>query len=141
MRDFFISSCYKNKTGGEMKRILLCILLGTMCFGYTRMSTLTEEAGKLNSAETARQNKLAQRKEKLENDLEKLYNNYNSRTEITEKLKMDSEVRWYRDEYREILKKYEVVQSDLEKEIEKKEKELAVVNRGLGIFEETALEN
>ena len=45
-----------------MKRILLCLLLGTICFGYTRMSTLTEEAGKINSAETARQERLQRRK-------------------------------------------------------------------------------
>ena len=119
-----------------MKRILLCLLLGTMCFGYTRMSTLTEEAGKLNSAETGRQKRLVQRKEKLENDLSKLYENYNSRTEITEKLRMDSEVRWYRDEYKEILKKYDTVQTELEKEIEKKEKELAVINSGLNLMTE-----
>ena len=119
-----------------MKRLLLCLLIGTMCLGYTRMSTLNEEAGKLDSAETARQNKLLQRKEKLENELEKLQENYNSRVEITEKLKMDSEVRWYRDEYREILKKYETVQTDLEKEIEKREKELAVINNGLGLLGE-----
>ena len=124
-----------------MKRILLCLLLGTMCFGYTRMSTLTEEAGKLNSAETGRQKRLVQRKEKLENDLSKLYENYNSRTEITEKLRMDSEVRWYRDEYREILKKYDDVQKNLSEEINKKERELALVNIGLGIQEEAVLED
>ena len=124
-----------------MKRILLCLLLGTMCFGYTRMSTLTEEAGKLSSAETGRQRRLVQRKEKLENDLSKLYENYNSRTEITEKLRMDSEVRWYRDEYREILKKYDDVQKNLSEEINKKEKELALVNIGLGIQEESELED
>ena len=122
-----------------MKRLLLCVLIGTMCLGYTRMSTLNEEAGKLDSAETARQNKLLQRKEKLENELEKLQENYNSRVEITEKLKMDSEVRWYRDEYREILKKYETVQADLGKEIEKREKELEILNRGLGILEEATV--
>ena len=119
-----------------MKRILLCLLLGTICFGYTRMSTLTEEAGKINSAETARQERLQRRKEKLENDLEKLYKNYDSRAEITEKLRVDSEVRWYRDEYREILKKYDTVQTDLEKEIEKREKELMVINSGLGLLNE-----
>ena len=124
-----------------MKRILLCLLLGTMCLGYTRMSTLTEEAGKINSAESVRQERLQRRKEKLENELEKLYANYNSRTDITEKLRMDSEVRWYRDEYREILKKYDDVQTSLNEEINKKEKELALVNMGLGIQEATVLED
>ena len=124
-----------------MKRILLCLLLGTICFGYTRMSILTEEAGKINSAESVRQERLQRRKEKLENELEKLYANYNSRTDITEKLRMDSEVRWYRDEYREILKKYDDVQTSLNEEINKKEKELALVNRGLGMQEATVLED
>ena len=105
-----------------MKKILLCLLLGTMCLGYTRMSTLTEEAGKINSAETVRQERLLKRKEKLESELEKLYTSYNSRTEITEKLRMDSEVRWYRDEYRKILKNYDEVQNNLDEEISKKEK-------------------
>ena len=124
-----------------MKRILLCLLLGTICFGYTRMSILTEEAGKINSAESVRQERLQRRKEKLENELEKLYANYNSRTDITEKLRMDSEVRWYRDEYREILKKYDDVQTSLNEEINKKEKELALVNMVLGIQEATVLED
>ena len=124
-----------------MKRILLCLLLGTICFGYTRMSILTEEAGKINSAESVRQERLQRRKEKLENELEKLYANYNSRTDITEKLRMDSEVRWYRDEYRKILKKYDDVQTSLNEEINKKEKELALVNMGLGIQEATVLED
>ena len=54
---------------------------------------------------------------------------------------MDSEVRWYRDEYREILKKYDDVQKNLSEEINKKEKELVLVNIGLGIQEEAVLED
>ena len=53
-----------------------------------------------------------------------------------EKLEKDSEVRWYRDEYKEILKKYDTVQTELEKEIEKREKELAVINSGLNLMTE-----
>ena len=114
--------------------LMVCLSIGN--YAYTRTSTITQEAEKIEKAEEQRQGRLNKRKEKLEADLSKLYENYNSRTEITEKLRVDSEVRWYRDEYREILKKYEVVQGDLEKEIEKKEKELAIVNRGLGIITE-----
>ena len=124
-----------------MRKLSALFLLGISIagYGYTRLSTLTEEADKINKAESVRIERLMNRKEKLENELEKLQENYNSRVEITEKLQMDSEVRWYRDEYREILKKYETVQTDLEKEIEKREKELAVLNRGLGILEETSV--
>ena len=121
-----------------MKKILigLMICLSISSYSYTRTSTLTQEAEKLDRAEEQRKSRLTRRKDKLEGELATLYENYNSRIEITEKLKMDSEVRWYRDEYKEILKKYESVQGELEKEIEKKEKELAVVNRGLGIVTE-----
>ncbi len=115
---------------------LLLLSLSITGYAYTRMSTLTEEAEKISKAESVRTEKLMTRKTKLENELSKLYENYNSRTEMTEKLKMDSEVRWYRDEYREILKKYETVQTDLEKEIEKREKELTVINSGLGLLNE-----
>ena len=115
---------------------LLLLSLSITGYAYTRMSTLTEEVDKINKAESVRTEKLMTRKTKLENELSKLYENYNSRKEMTEKLRMDSEVRWYRDEYKEILKKYDTVQTELEKEIEKREKELAVINSGLNLMTE-----
>ena len=114
--------------------LMICLSIGS--YSYTRTSTITKEAEKIDRAEEQRKNRLSTRKNKLEGELAALYENYNSRVEITEKLRVDSEVRWNRDEYREILKKYESVQGDLEKDIEKKEKELAIVNRGLGISTE-----
>ena len=115
---------------------LLLLSISLTGYSYTRMSVITEEAEKINKAEAVRTERLMKRKIKLENELSELQKNYNSRTEITEKLRMDSEVRWYRDEYREILKKYDTVQTDLEKEIEKREKELMVINSGLGLLNE-----
>ncbi len=47
--------------------------------------------------------------EKLLNEISKLESDYQDREEITEKLRMDSEVRWKRNGYRKILKKYETV--------------------------------
>ena len=125
-----------------MRKLLLCLMicLSTGSYAYTRTSTITKEAEKIEKAEEQRKDRLSRRKDKLETELAELLKNYNSRVEITEKLKMDSEVRWYRDEYREILKKYESVQDNLEKEIEKKERELAIVNRGLGISAEETTE-
>ena len=125
-------------SGGELRKLSALLLLSISLTGYsyTRMSVITEEAEKINKAEAVRTERLMKRKIKLENELSELQKNYNSRTEITEKLRMDSEVRWYRDEYREILKKYDTVQTDLEKEIEKREKELMVINSGLGLLNE-----
>ena len=120
----------------KLSVLLRLLSISAAGYAYTRTSVITEEVEKMNKAESVRTEKLMKRKSKLESELSKLQENYNSRVEITEKLKMDSEVRWYRDEYREILKKYEVVQSDLEKEIEKREKELLVIDRGLGLLSE-----
>ena len=126
-----------------MRKLLLCLMicLSTGSYAYTRTSTITKEAEKIEKAEEQRKDRLSRRKDKLETELAELLKNYNSRVEITEKLKMDSEVRWYRDEYREILKKYDDVQTSLNEEINKKEKELALVNMGLGIQEATVLED
>ena len=120
---------------------LLLLSIGITGYAYTRMSTITDEVEKINKAESVRTERVMKRKAKLEKELADLYKNYNSRTEMTEKLRMDSEVRWYRDEYREILKKYDNVQNNLNEEISKKEKELALVNIGLGIQEEPVLED
>ena len=120
---------------------LLLLSIGITGYAYTRMSTITDEVEKINKAESVRTERVMKRKAKLEKELSDLYKNYNSRTEMTEKLRMDSEVRWYRDEYREILKKYDDVQNNLNEEISKKEKELALVNIGLGIQEESVLED
>ena len=120
---------------------LLLLSIGITGYAYTRMSTITDEVEKINKAESVRTERVMKRKAKLEKELADLYKNYNSRTEMTEKLRMDSEVRWYRDEYREILKKYDDVQKNLSEEINKKEKELALVNIGLGIQEESDLED
>ena len=120
---------------------LLLLSIGITGYAYTRMSTITDEVEKINKAESVRTERVMKRKAKLEKELADLYKNYNSRTEMTEKLRMDSEVRWYRDEYREILKKYDDVQTSLNEEINKKEKELALVNMGLGIQEATVLED
>lgn len=121
-----------------MKKILMCLMIcvNIVSYTYTRTQVITKEAEKLDKAEEQRKDRLTKRKNKLDAELADLQENYNSRIEITEKLKMDSEVRWYRDEYKEILKKYELVQRELEDKIEKKEKELAIVNRGLGIIKD-----
>lgn len=119
-----------------MKKIILLILCcSVMSLGYKRSDVLSEELGRIEKDQLLRTQKLENRKAKLEGELEKLQENYNSRTEMVDKLKEDSEVRWNRDQYREILKKYEVVQGDLAKEIDKREKELTIINRGLGITE------
>ena len=115
---------------------LLLLSIGITGYAYTRMSTITDEVEKINKAESVRTERVMKRKAKLEKELADLYKNYNSRTEMTEKLRVDSEVRWYRDEYKEILKKYDTVQTELEKEIEKREKELAVINSGLNLMTE-----
>lgn len=126
-----------------MKKILFLVLLSmsTVNFSFRRSTDVVEGLDKISKEESVRQDRLEKRKDKLEKELSDLRANYDSRVDMVEKLKLDSEVRWYRDEYKEILKKYDVVQDDLQKEIDKREKELNIVNIGLGIREEVELED
>ena len=118
-----------------MKRLLTGILVccSLVSYSYTKSTVISEEAEKINRAEEKIMEKQSIRREKLLKELGDLEANYASREEMTEKLRMDSEVRWYRDEYREILKKYELVQNDLEKEINKRKNELSAIEKALEI--------
>ena len=51
-----------------------------------------------------------------------------------EKLKENSKTGWNRDEYKKILKKYEKIQNEEMDIINKKNKELKVIDQGLSIM-------
>ena len=115
---------------------LLLLSIGITGYAYTRMSTITDEVEKINKAESVRTERVMKRKAKLEKELADLYKNYNSRTEMTEKLRMDSEVRWYRDEYKKILKEYEGYYKGLEKTKAEKEQKVQEINQILDIMDQ-----
>ena len=119
-----------------MRKLLICfmICLSAGSYAYTRTSTITKEAEKIEKAEEQRKDRLSRRKDKLESELAELLKNYNSRVEITEKLKMDSEVRWYRDEYKKVLNQYDNYYEQIEKSITEKETKIEEIRQILEIM-------
>ena len=119
------------------------IFLSSLTYSATVEESLNSIEAKFNDLqkkEEARKEQLRAESVVLEKEVTELKGLQEGKEKTFEKLEKDSEVRWYRDEYKEILKKYESVQDNLEKEIEKKERELAIVNRGLGISAEEITE-
>ena len=119
-----------------MRKLLICLMicLSAGSYAYTRTSTITKEAEKIGKAEEQRKDRLSRRKDKLESELAELLKNYNSRVEITEKPKMDSEVRWYRDEYKKVLNQYDNYYEQIEKSITEKETKIEEIRQILEIM-------
>ena len=89
---------------------------------------------KIDKIEEKNVNKTSEKKEILEEELNSLQNTYNIRAEKMEKLKENSKTGWNRDEYKKILKKYEKIQNEEMDIINKKNKELKVIDQGLSIM-------
>ena len=125
-----------------MKKVLTgtLICMSLISYGYTNSTVISNEAGNLSRAEERIIEQNNRKRDKLLSEISKLESDYQNREEMTEKLRMDSEVRWKRDEYQKMLKKYDTVQTNTQKEIEKKQKELSVIEKGLGIMSAGVME-
>ena len=123
-----------------MKKLLTGILMCTSLVSYSYADNISAEVNSLSKAEQRQQEKNNKRREKLLAEITQLESEYNFREVTVEKLRMDSEVRWKRDEYSEILKKYETLQKNTEKEIVKRQKEVAQIEKGFGIISAGVME-
>ena len=119
-----------------MKKVLTGILvcLSLISYSSTQSTAISKAADTLSRTEQRIKKTNIKRRIKLLEEISKLESDYEKREEMTEKLRMDSEVRWKRDEYREILKKYEMVQNNIRNEIAKRQKELTEIETGRGIM-------
>ncbi|MBQ3437697.1 MAG: adhesion protein FadA [Fusobacterium sp.] len=75
-------------------------------------------------------------KAKLEEELEALKEKQIGKDKNYEKLKRDSEIRWHRDEYKKLLKKYDEYQRKLEAAIEEREMKIVELEKLLSILGE-----
>ena len=77
---------------------------------------------------------LRSERDKLNEEVANLTKILDRKDEGLEKLRKDSEVRWYRNEYKKILKEYEGYYEGLEKTKEEKEHKIQEINQILDIM-------
>ena len=119
-----------------MKKIIFLLLItgNIFVYSYEKAEKIENEIKKIDKIEEKNVNKTSEKKEILEEELNSLQNTYNIRAEKMEKLKENSKTGWNRDEYKKILKKYEKIQNEEMDIINKKNKELKVIDQGLPIM-------
>ena len=86
--------------------------------------------------EEEKKQELRLEKDKLSNEIVNLTKILDRKDEGLEKLRKDSEVRWYRNEYKKILNEYEGYYEGLEKTKEEKEHKIQEINQILDIMEQ-----
>ena len=86
--------------------------------------------------EEEKKQELRLEKDKLSNEIVNLSKILDSKDEALEKLRKDSEVRWYRNEYKKVLKEYEGYYNGLEKTRDEKEKKIQEINQILDIMDQ-----
>lgn len=122
-------------------RILLCsmLILGSLSYG-AEMNSVTEEVinevrsieaeyQALMQKEAERKEEFIQEKGALEVEIQDLKEKQLGREKLYEKLKEDSKVRWHREEYKKLLKRFEEYYNKLEQKIADKEEQLAELTK------------
>ena len=127
-----------------VKKILLgCVLvLSSVSFAEDNlMQQLANEVGSIEAEyqsllekENEKRDEFMQEKAQLEQELQELKSKQMGRDELYAKLKQDSEIRWHRDEYKKILKKFEVYYDKLQKKILDKEQQISELSKLLEVL-------
>ena len=127
-----------------VKKILLgCVLvLSSVSFAEDNlMQQLANEVGSIEAEyqsllekDNEKREEFMQEKAQLEQELHELTSKQMGRDELYAKLKQDSEIRWHRDEYKKILKKFEVYYDKLQKKISDKEQQISELSKLLEVL-------
>ena len=120
--------------------IFLCMLsICTVSYSASIEENLKSIESKYDSIlrkEEEKKLELRSERDKLSNEVANLTKILDSKEEGLEKLRKDSEVRWYRNEYKKILNEYEGYYEGLEKTKEEKEHKIQEINQILDIMEQ-----
>ena len=127
----------------KKKFFLMLMLCLTIIVGHSKEEKQSLEAS-LNSIENKFNDLLekeAQKKREfeaqklqLESEVAGLKAKEEGKEKLFEKLKKDSEVRWYRDKYKQILNNYDTYYKNLAKLIREKEQKIAELEQILAIM-------
>ena len=102
------------------------LLIGTLAYGEEGNMTVEQEiANTVNSIEAEKKQEFMVEKSELEKEVATLKEKQIGKEELYAKLKKDSEIRWHRDQYKKLLKKYDVYYDKLEKTILEKEQKIS----------------
>ena len=120
----------------NMKRkiLLLSALLVMATVSYSAEKQSLEAS--LNSIENKFNDLLEKEAQKaqLENEVADLKAKEEGKEKLFEKLKKDSEVRWHRDKYKQVLNNYDTYYKNLAKLIREKEQKIAELEQILAIM-------
>jgi len=88
----------------------------------------------LMQKEAERKEEFIQEKANLENEVKELKEKQLGREELYAKLKEDSKIRWHRDEYKKLLKRFDEYYNKLEKKIADKEQQIVELTKLLEVL-------
>ena len=137
----------KVQRGNFMKaKILLCsmLILGSLSYAaeadsvaqevMSEVKNIEAEYQALMQKEAERKEEFRQEKETLEKEVQELKERQLGREELYAKLKEDSKVRWHRDEYKKLLKRFDEYYNKLEQKIADKEQQIAELTKLLEVL-------
>ena len=118
----------------KRKMLLLSVLLVMATVSYSAEKQSLEAS--LNSIENKFNDLLEKEAQKvqLENEVADLKAKEEGKEKLFEKLKKDSEVRWHRDKYKQVLNNYDTYYKNLAKLIKEKEQKIAELEQILAIM-------
>ena len=125
----------------KKKAIIFLSMLSICAISYS--ASIEENLKSIESIYDSILKKVEEKKLELRSERDKLNEEVANLTKILdrkdeglEKLRKDSEVRWYRNEYKKILNEYEGYYEGLEKTKEEKEHKIQEINQILDIMEQ-----
>ena len=100
----------------------------------TEVRNIEAEYQALMQKEAERKEEFIQEKVNLENEVKELKEKQLGREELYAKLKEDSKIRWHRDEYKKLLKRFDEYYNKLEKKIADKEQQIIELTKLLEVL-------
>ena len=100
----------------------------------TEVRNIEAEYQALMQKEAERKEEFIQEKVNLENEVKELKEKQLGREELYAKLKEDSKIRWHRDEYKKLLKRFDEYYNKLEKKIADKEQQIIELKKLLEVL-------
>ena len=98
------------------------------------LDSIENQFNELVKKEEAQKESYRQQKAQLEAEVEDLKSKQTSREKLLEKLKVDSEVRWHRDKYKNILHNVNTFYKKINKSIAEKEQKVAELDALLSVM-------